>query len=523
MSKPQEGQSPGELQTARTHRRMTGDRRPLIRLYEATLRIRDRLLLPGTCWEIHPGQNWVVTGPNGSGKTVLVRSLSGDVAVVRGSLQRSGPAREPADVCYVGFDEHRRLLAREERFDRARWFSGRPEAATTVEDLLFDGSGTEPGRPDPAPAILGVDRLLERPIRHLSHGEMRRVLIARALIRRPCLLVLDEPYNGLDLDGRHTLRSHLSGLMQSGIQIVLVTHRMEEIPPEITHCLEIRRGRVHTRRRTATTGPGPSPARSARPLPGPGPAGGQALIRVQNLKVRYGDITVLDGVNWTVRRGEHWALAGPNGAGKTTLLRMVAGDHPQAYANRIHLFGRRRGSGESIWEIKAGIGLVSSELQLTYCRPVTALEAVVSGFYDSIGLYRHPDPDRTRRVADWMQRLGIASLAQRRFDHLSAGQQRMVLLARAMVKSPTLLILDEPCQGLDARNREAVRMLIDRVVRESGTQIVYVTHQEEELPDCVSHLLRFDSRSDGSYTARVILPGSAPHDEPRGHYRPVPE
>jgi molybdate transport system ATP-binding protein len=225
------------------------------------------------------------------------------------------------------------------------------------------------------------------------------------------------------------------------------------------------------------------------------------LIEMRRVNVRYGSEVILADVDWTVRRGENWAVLGPNGAGKTTLLGMIAGDHPQAYANEIYLFGRRRGSGESIWEVKAPIGMISPEFQIRYRKGITALEVVLSGFHDAVGLYRRCSPMERETERDWLRHMGIADRADRPFPHLSHGEQRLVLLARAMVKSPALLILDEPCQGLDRENRRRFLSLIEGVGRHTATHLLYVTHHPDEVPDCITHVLRLGGGGGGSRTA----------------------
>jgi molybdate transport system ATP-binding protein len=210
---------------------------------------------------------------------------------------------------------------------------------------------------------------------------------------------------------------------------------------------------------------------------------------MERVNVSYGGVRILQDIDWTVRLGEHWALMGPNGAGKTTLLSLILGDHPQAYANNISLFGKRRGQGESIWEVKRRIGWVAPELHLYHPRGVSGLHVVCSGFHDSVGLYRACTPQQRQTARQWMQRLGIESCADVSFDKLSEGEQRLVLLARALVKYPLLLILDEPCQGLDAGNRTRVSQIVDAVGNQGETSVIYVTHNPDELPRITSHVL----------------------------------
>jgi molybdate transport system ATP-binding protein len=214
---------------------------------------------------------------------------------------------------------------------------------------------------------------------------------------------------------------------------------------------------------------------------------------MEAVSVCYDGVQVLSGVSWTVRAGERWVLLGPNGAGKTTLLSLILGDNPQAYANRISLFGQPRGSGESIWEIKARIGWVAPELE-SYIPPRTpCLDVACSGFFDSVGLFRPPTPGQRAAAAGLMERIGLRSLAAAPFGSVSGGQKRAVLVARALVKKPALLVLDEPCQGLDAAQRERILALVDSQAAGGGTALIYVTHDPLALPRSTTHLLRLEA------------------------------
>jgi molybdate transport system ATP-binding protein len=213
---------------------------------------------------------------------------------------------------------------------------------------------------------------------------------------------------------------------------------------------------------------------------------------MENVSVSYNGSKVLQQVSWTVREGEQWALLGPNGAGKTTLLSLILADNPQAYVNDITLFGRRRGSGESIWEIKQYIGWVAPELQLYYPRGATCLDVVCSGFFDSVGLYRQCSTYQRQVAMSWMQRMGLSERADTALEQVSEGEQRLALIARALVKGPALLVLDEPCQGLDASNRDRVLHAIDWVGSRPDTSMIYVTHRADELPHSITHVLRLN-------------------------------
>jgi molybdate transport system ATP-binding protein len=216
----------------------------------------------------------------------------------------------------------------------------------------------------------------------------------------------------------------------------------------------------------------------------------EPVIEFDDVTVRYGDHAILDRVTWTVRRGERWAVFGPNGAGKTTLLSLVCGDHPQAYANRVRLFGRQRGSGESIWEVKTNVGLVSPELHLYFTAPLTADRVAATGFFDVL-TDRPTTRDQDDTVRDLFAEFGISGLAGRPFARLSTGEQRLVLLVRALVKRPPLLVLDEPFQGLDGEAIARARRWLDDHLAPDQT-LLFVTHYEEELPAGVTRRLRLD-------------------------------
>jgi molybdate transport system ATP-binding protein len=228
------------------------------------------------------------------------------------------------------------------------------------------------------------------------------------------------------------------------------------------------------------------------------------MIQMAKVSVAFNDRQVLKELDWRVNRGENWLVSGPNGAGKSTLLRLISADHLQAYANDIFLFGRKRGTGESIWEIKQRIGLVSSEFQVRYRRPLKGFDVILSGFFDSVGLFRLASRTQRQRARDWIARLQLEEFAEAPFDRMSSGQQRMVLIARAVVKDPELLILDEPCQGLDTANRVRVLAIVDHVGRETPTNLIFTTHHADERPACMTHELQLTG--DGGWACRRVLP-----------------
>jgi len=487
-----------------------------------TLRVRDCHILANTYWDIKEGQNWAVLGPNGSGKSTLMRALAGETPVVKGNIQRHHPLAAPDCMGYVSFETHRRLIAREQAADAARYFSGDIESYLTPQGLMETvprNEGESAGNAKAAVvSLLGIERLLERPVRFLSTGEIRRILIARAVLRAKGMLLLDEPFEGLDSTGREHLGASINLLLKSGVRVMLATHRMGNLLPAFTHVIGLKAGRVFCNGprdqvlapesvdRLYDMRPGRLGVKSAldsleskgrqkesRADLTPNPV----VIEIRNAGVHYQGLAVFENLNWTVMKGENWSITGPNGSGKTTLLQMVTGDHPQAYANDIYLFGKRRGSGESIWEIKQRLGVVSSEFQVNYRKPISAFDVVLSGFFDSVGLYCRADTGQVTTAQAWIKRLDLSHLKAKRYDLLSFGERRMILLARAVVKNPEILVLDEPCQGLDPANRRRILRLVDVIGRQPHTQVLYVSHHPEEMPACITHHLDLTTKDRG--------------------------
>jgi molybdate transport system ATP-binding protein len=220
-----------------------------------------------------------------------------------------------------------------------------------------------------------------------------------------------------------------------------------------------------------------------------------SLISMKNVTVIHGGCEIISSFDWQVEPGQNWKISGPNGCGKSTLVNLVSGDHPQCYSNDVTVMGMRRGNGESVWDIKSHLGIVSPALHQQYRVGSPALSVVLSGFYDSVGIYRKPEPAHVAVAKEWLSVVGMSGQEKQLFRSLSYGQQRLLLIARALVKQPPILILDEPCQGLDPLNRALVLNVIDRIASTGLTQILYITHEHEDHLDCVTHELVHDGAS----------------------------
>lgn len=485
--------------------------KPFLTLNQITIRLRDRFVFEDTFWQIKSDEQWAVIGPNGAGKSTLVKALAGELPIVRGRvayhfLEDLGVFDSVPDgqVARVAFDTERDFHRAKAGFDS---FSPEQDGEATVEEtILWESStekGAEEGRLRGIARRLGMEHLLGRASHVLSSGEAKKVLLARVLLRSPRLLILDEPYEGLDERTKAELKELIDSLMTGPMRVILVTHRFGEISPKVSHVLCVKDCKVMMQGSAEEI----LRPESISQIYGEGglgeegkgvyfksqeemqPSEQRELITMKNTTVRYGGHVVLDHIDWTVRRGENWAVLGPNGAGKSKLLELITGDNVQGYANEIHLFGRRKGSGESVWEIKEKLSMVSAEFQLRYQKRISAYDVICSGFFDSVGLYQSCTEEQHRAVREWIGLLGMADLSRKRFDLLSQGQQRLVLLARAMVKSPVLMILDEPCDGLDYANRKRVLEFIEFIGSQTATDLIYVTHHKDEIPACITHAL----------------------------------
>ncbi len=482
--------------------------KPFLTLDHVTIRLRDRFVFEETSWQIRSDEHWAVIGANGAGKSTLVKAIAGDVPIVRGRavyhfVDESGLPPN-GQVARVAFDTETEFHRSKAGFDS---FTAEPDGEVTVEEEILWGVPGEgrakEGKLREIAQQLEMDHLLGRASHVLSNGESKKVLIARALLQSPRLLILDEPFEGLDERAKTELKKLIDRLMTGPMRVLLVTHRFGEISPKITHVLCVKDCRVMLQGRAEEIlkqekipeiyGDGGLGAegkglyyRTQKEMETSGP---QELIAMKNTTVRYGKHVVLSRINWTVRRGENWAVLGPNGAGKSKLLDLITGDNVQGYANDMQLFGRRKGSGETVWEIKEKLSLVSAEFQMRYQKRIPAYDVICSGFFDSVGLYQSCTEEQRHAAREWLQLLKMEDMARKRFDHLSHGQQRLILLARAMVKSPLLMILDEPCDGLDYANRRKALEFIEFIGSRTATDLIYVTHHKDELPTCITHAL----------------------------------
>ncbi|MEE9690110.1 molybdate ABC transporter ATP-binding protein ModF [Enterobacter sp. HK169] len=478
-----------------------------LHISQGTFRLSDTRTLTIADLTIRAGESWAFVGTNGSGKSALARALAGKLPLLKGECQG-----DFTRLTRLSFEQLQKLVSDEWQRNNTDLLSpGEEDTGRTTAEIIQD-EVKDPARCQRLAERFGITALLNRRFKYLSTGETRKTLLCQALMSEPELLILDEPFDGLDVQSRAQLAALLESLNQQGYTLVLVLNRFDEIPDFIQHagvladCNLTETGEktallkqaliaqlAHSEQLDGITLPEPD-APSARHALDPH----QPRIVLRDGMVSYDDRPILNRLSWTVNPGEHWQIVGPNGAGKSTLLSLITGDHPQGYSNDLTLFGRRRGSGETIWDIKKHIGYVSSSLHLDYRVSTTVRNAILSGYFDSIGIYQAVSDKQHKLAQQWLDILGMDNrVADAPFHSLSWGQQRLALIVRALVKHPTLLILDEPLQGLDPLNRQLIRRFVDVLISEGETQLLFVSHHAEDAPACITHRLEFVPDGEG--------------------------
>ena len=447
----------------------------IISLEKGVIRDEIRRFNAPVDFSLNRGEHIALVGANGSGKTILVETLLGNLYLTEGNLRYdfgTEDNRASTHVRYITFRDAYGT-ADGDYYYQQRWNASDRETAPLVSELLE--------------AIPGEQTLRE---------ELYEVM----LLSSPKVLIIENPFIGLDIQTRQLLGEVLERLTElSNLHLILVLSAPEDVPEFITHVYtvsdkicgakqtleEFRRSETFTARRAEIRekyrreGVFLPPA-ATRPLEC------DEVVLLKNITIRYGERTVFEGLDWTIHTGEKWVLTGSNGSGKSTLLSLISADNPQAYAQDITLFGRKRGTGESIWEIKKHIGYVSPEMHRSYIKNIPAIDIVASGLFDSIGLYRQADDLQREVCTQWLKTFEMESLRDKSFLKLSSGEQRLLLLARAFVKDPDLLIFDEPLHGLDCFNKEKARAIIEAFCQREGKTLIYVTHYEQEIPSCVT-------------------------------------
>ncbi|CAM4296160.1 ATP-binding cassette domain-containing protein [Cytophagaceae bacterium 50C-KIRBA] len=445
-------------------------------------------------FQVLEGQNWAIVGSMGSGKTTLAKALTGRL-FRKGTFSFFQDDAPTSKVYWIEQQHRFKNRSNVSDFYLQQRFNSQDseDAYTMLEELAEEDS-------EAIHAWLNVfhlQELVNKPLIQLSNGENKRLQLVKALLKQPDWLILDNPFLGLDVQGREILSQCLAKLPQLGIHFILISSAME-LPDTITHVMVLEAGqsvwqgekKAYEQRKmlffNQREDGWKEKLKTLIATKEVFPAF-QWAIQMKDVQVRYGEKVILSGFDWEVFQGDKWLIYGPNGAGKSTMLSLISADNPQAYAQNLFLFDRKRGSGESIWDIKKRMGYVSPELHVYFRAPGTVREVISSGLFDIMGLGKRMSTDQSGRVQTWMEIMGLSHLSERHFQQISTGEQRMVLLTRALVKNPPLLILDEPCQGLDEDQIQHVKHLLDFMSEQDEFTLLYVSHYESDVPRCVTH------------------------------------
>jgi molybdate transport system ATP-binding protein len=482
---------------------------PIVQLDNVSVSLGGRRILHGLNWRWRPGECWAVQGANGSGKSTFLRLVAGELAPdpVDGGRRIYGLDGELSHSA-VGVREQVAFVSPEqqERYLNMEW-------VRTVWDVLLTGfhqtdylyrrlTAEQRAAARAMARELGLTPLLRRDVQTLSQGEFRRVLIARALLGKPRVLLLDEFTDGLDPAMRATLLAAVQRAAAAGTSLLCATHRTDELIPALRRKLVLEAGRVvesgatqqrsgrgiqenihrptfNVQRSTQSTHSSAVERRQLNVGSSSLPADSAFLFRLRNASVYLDRVPVLHRVNWEMRLGEHWAITGPNGAGKSTLLKLLLGEQHPAAGGTIERFNETR--RHTLWEIRAQVGYVGPDLQTAYREDLTVAQVVASGFFASVGLLDEVTVAQWARVRAMLAQACLGSLAEQNFLRLSYGQRRRVLLARALVHAPKVLLLDEPLDGLDTESIALMRREL-ATLGNGQVSLVVVAHRPEDLP-----------------------------------------
>ncbi|MCF0190617.1 MAG: ATP-binding cassette domain-containing protein [Marinilabiliaceae bacterium] len=441
-----------------------------------------------------------ILGPNGSGKSRFTDSITKHIAINSGTLEFTinGSKINNNEIGYVSFKDVNKLTDSLDSYYQKRWNATENEDCSIVADII--GRNRIESVIDTI-RLFGIENILEKHIIQISSGELRKLLIVLCLLKKPKLIVIDNPYIGLDAASREIVNEMLHNICdKSDIVLIINICNNKDLPDWIDRvvllkelkCVGVCNTKDYLSNEKLQSYVFYKNKKNIK-LPDTyysSDISYKNAVIMNSISVSYYNKTILDNINWIIKKQETWALLGENGCGKSTLLSLVSGDNPKSYANDIVLFDRRRGTGESIWDIKKHIGYLTPDMHTYYRENISCLDVVATGFHDTVGLFIKPT-DEERRIAKlWMHTFKADNLAERSFLKISYGEQRLILLCRVFVKTPDLLILDEPLHGLDQSKKQLVKAIIEKYCDKLKPTLIYVTHYENEIPDVVRHYKR---------------------------------
>lgn len=457
-----------------------------------SLREAGRYILKDISFRILPGECWAITGHSGSGKSTLLKSVF-NYKMFSNNIS-FGNGAQPVLSLIAHQHRFKNFSGTSDFYYQQRFNSSESDITDTLlDDLLKIKNDRKYAHA--CLALLHIGHLAGAPMLKLSNGEHKRFQIARALFGNADWLLLDDPFTGLDKESVSSLNDILGSLVSKGVNCLVVCGR--EIPGFVSHVSTMNNGMltgVHTRENFFQKKKPVVPAKiNTQDFELPAPlVNFDFAVKMQDVGVAYNGRKILSEINWEVRKGEKWCISGPNGSGKSTLLSLITADNPQAFANEMYLFDRKRGSGETIWEIKSRIGFVSPELHQYFDKTVTCFKAVASGLFDTVGLFKKLNQQQCDEVHNFLEWFELTNISEKPLGSLSHGMQRWVLLARALIKNPPLIVLDEPCQGLDDAMCSQFVSFIENFCNKKERTLLYVTHVPEEIPACIGKVIKLE-------------------------------
>ena len=506
-------------------------------------------------WEMKAGEAWLVIGPNGGGKADFLQALDPSFGLKIVPNLQTSCEEVPLysnlfedSVETVSLERAARLIQQEREEDESEFVEGGVDIGRTGRVFIAEGLVGRIKKGSKLPELCaeldaypeiklcGVQKILDRGLKYMSTGEIRRTLLARSLISKKKLLLLSDPFAGLDAESRSILLDFFDTIAGKQLKetnndstfprIILSMERYVEIPDAITHVIEFSEGKVsfcglkseyekivekknaeaEEKRRegyaefAATVKELSDKVQVVMGIENYQPES-DILVDMTDVNVGWGDHQVLRHLTWRLNRGEHWLVRGPNGSGKTTFMELITGDNMQVFSNDIKIFGARRGSGETIWDIKHRLGIVSYRLHVEYrmLGGTKLRDVIISGFHDSIGLYEASGEVEAQAAEKWLSLGGFAGRGDETFGNLSYGEQRAILILRGAVKCPPIMILDEPCHGLDEQMRTRILDLLELIAESGTTTFLHVTHEPSEVLKCEKHVLELHPEEDPMY------------------------
>ena len=469
--------------------------KPILEIQNLSFQFGSNVVLKNLNFKINKNENWQIGGPSGTGKTTLAKIISREITNFEGNININFDENSELKqkVVYVSNwyqftnlegDRNFYYQQRYNKFAKNDTLTVFAELNHFAQKEQLDFKNVEKYL-----EIFDFQNFKEQQLIELSSGEHKKLQLVKAFWLKPQILIIDQPYTGLDVKSRKNLNQIFENLTQEGITLLLINND-DEVPSCINRFAEIKNGSFLelTHHSEITKGEERTPKELPYFLQKPPKTNAKEMVKLENVNVSYGEKKVLKNINWQLNEGERWLLQGPNGSGKSTLLSLLNGDHPQAYANQIYLFGKKRGSGESIWDIKEKIGIISPELHWYYDLNANVAQTIASGFFDSMSLYQKLSFEQQQKLEQILHFFDLKEDKNKKLNTLSLGKQRLALLARTIVKNPELLILDEPCQGLDVQQTKYFNRVVDDLCN-SGHTLIYVGHFESQLPESLSHKL----------------------------------